>query len=219
MDLTIPDKDENLTELFGILTGDGYIGQYKLPKRTVSSIEISGNSLKDYDYLQSFVAPLIKKLFDTEPHLYLRKNQNTLRLIIYSKIIVKFFNELGFPMGNKGLIYPPEWILNNSSFFKRFIRGFFDTDGCILFKNKEGKKYPVANMVSKSKPLLESFQDFLKDNKISSYLGKRVIKDPRFKKESIVYKLEINGKTNIHLFYQLIGSNNLRNRIKYKEIV
>jgi intein/homing endonuclease len=216
--INLPNKNEDLAEFIGILTGDGYIGQYKLTGRIVSSIEISGNKLKDYDYMKNFVTPLLKKLFNLDPHFYPRNDQNTLRLIIYSKSLVGSINKLGFPMGNKGNISPPKWILDNDLLFKRYIRGFFDTDGCFLLKNKEGKKYPVANMASKSRPLLESIKTFLSKFGISSYLGKRTAKDLRFKKESIVYKLEINGRKNIALFYQLIGSNNSRNKIKYDEI-
>lgn len=74
-------------------------------------------------------------------------------------------------------------------------------------------------MGSKSKPLLECISAFLEDKEISSYLGQSISKDPRFKKESITYKLEINGVKNTNLFYQLIGSNNPRNKSKYGEIM
>ena len=38
--ISFPDKNKAFAEFFGIMTGDGYIGQYKLPKRVVSNIEI-----------------------------------------------------------------------------------------------------------------------------------------------------------------------------------
>lgn len=217
--IIFPKINDDLAEFIGILTGDGYIGQYILSDRVVSSIEISANKIKDLAYINNFVAPLVKKLFNLNPNIYYRNKENTSRLIIYSKDIVQFIHELDFPLGNKGFISPPKWILKNKPFFKRFIRGFFDTDGCITLKNKEGKKYPVANMASKSKPLLESISIFLKKNEISSYLGRTISNDPRFKKETITYKLEINGIKNIILFNQLIGSNNPRNEVKYKEMI
>ncbi|HLC78604.1 MAG TPA: LAGLIDADG family homing endonuclease [Candidatus Nanoarchaeia archaeon] len=216
--ITFPKRSEDLAEFIGILTGDGYIGQYILADRVISSIEISANLVKDEGYIKNFVAPLVKVLFNLEPNIYARESQNTLRLVIYSKDIVQFINELGFPLGNKGFIFPPKWILNNESLFKRFIRGFFDTDGCIVFKNKEGKKYPVVSMGSKSKPLLECISAFLRSKETPSYLGQIISKDPRFKKESITYKLEINGSKNTSFFYQLIGSNNPRNKSKYGEL-
>lgn len=215
--IIFPKINQDLAELVGILTGDGYIGQYILQDRIVSSIEISANKIKDLEYIEKFVSPLVKELFNLNPNIYKKKGENTLRLIIYSKDIFQFIKNLGFPPGKKGFISPPKWILNNKIFFRRFIRGFFDTDGCINLKNKEGKKYPVLNMGSKSEPLLKCISVFLKNNRISSYLGKIIAKDKRFKKESVTYKLEINGIKNIRLFYRFIGSNNPRNKMKYEE--
>ena len=54
----------DLSEFFGILTGDGYINQYSLPKRIVSVIEITGNKEKDLDYMKNYVSNLIKNLFN-----------------------------------------------------------------------------------------------------------------------------------------------------------
>ena len=214
-----PKKTESLAEFFGILTGDGYIGQYNFPKRTVSSLEISGNRIKDYEYMKDFVLPLIKNLFNVEPHIYIRENQNVLRLIIYSKELIKSINKLGFPLGRKGFITPPSWITENPIFFKKFIRGFFDTDGNLCLKNKEGKKYPVLSLNSKSKFLLIEIQKFLKSYNINSYLGMHTDRNSRYIKEVICYKLQISGRNNVSMFYNLIGSNNDRNVNRYKEIV
>lgn len=103
--IIFPKRNEDLAEFIEILTGDGYIGQYHLSDRIISSIEISANLSKDLDYIKNFVAPLVKRLFNLDPNIYSRNSQNTLRLIIYSKDIVKFINELGFPLGNKGFYF------------------------------------------------------------------------------------------------------------------
>ena len=100
--IVFPNRNEEFAELFGILTGDGYVGQYKLPNRIVSAIEIVGNKLKDFDYIQGFTLRIIKNLFNITPKLYVRENQNTVRLIINSKEIVNFLKEEGFPLGKKG---------------------------------------------------------------------------------------------------------------------
>ena len=202
----------DLSEFFGILTGDGYINQYSLPKRIVSVIEITGNKEKDLDYMKNYVSNLIKNLFNLSPNIYLRESQNTVRVIIYSKIVFNIIKEKGFPLGDKGEIKIPEKVMSNKVFFKRFIRGFFDTDGCLCLKNKEGKKSPSIGLASKSKSLLILIQEFLKQRGISSYLGKRIKKD--FK---VVHKLDINGKENIKKFFKKIGSKNQRNLLKYQE--
>lgn len=215
--IVFPNRNEEFAELFGILTGDGYVGQYKLPNRIVSAIEIVGNKLKDFDYIQGFTLRIIKNLFNITPKLYVRENQNTVRLIINSKEIVNFLKEEGFPLGKKGNITPPNWIINESKFFSKYVRGIFDTDGYLTLKNKEGKKYPVIGISSISKPLLNSIKEFLNKLDISSYLGKRVVNNERYKKQLIEYKLQISGKKNIFLFFDKIGSNNKRNLLKYNE--
>ncbi len=215
--IVFPSRNEEFAELLGILTGDGYVGQYKLPKRIISVIEIVGNKLKDFDYIRDFTSGIIKNLFNITPKLYTRENQNTVRLIINSKEIVNFLKEEGFPLGKKGSIVPPKWIIENSLFFLAYIRGIFDTDGCLANKNKEGKKYPVIGISSISKPLLNSIKEFLIKLNIFSYLGTRVVNSERYKKQLIEYKLQISGKKNIFLFFDKIGSSNKRNILKYRE--
>lgn len=193
------------------------ISQYQLPNRLISPIEITGNKLKDFEYIKDFTSGIIRNLFNIIPRFYIREGQNTVRLIINSKEIVSFLNEQGFPLGKKGNIIPPNWITNKSKFFLKYIRGIFDTDGYLVLKNKEGKKYPVIGISSISKPLLNSIKEFLNKLDISSYLGTRVINNKRYKKQLIEYKLQISGKRNIYLFFKKIGTNNPRNKIKYKE--
>lgn len=214
--ITFPEKNEELAEFMGILSGDGFINEYKT--RQAYIIEITGNKLKDKDYLENFVVKMTKNLFNFIPKIYEKKNENTIRLVICSKGIFYFLKENYFPVGRKGEIVPPKWIINNSLLLKKFIRGFFDTDGYLCLKNKERKKYPVIGIVSKSKSLLTIMQDFLKSLGISSYLGSHSSNNnPRYEKSWIVYKLQISGNKNIKTFFKEIGSNNPRNLNKYNE--
>ncbi len=215
--IVLPDRSVNLAEFMGILTGDGFMNYYE--KRKAYLIEISGNKLKDRHYLEEFVSHIVAYLFNMKPAFYSIKNQNTICLIIRSKRILNFLKEQGFPLGRKREITPPSWIIENNLFFKKFIRGFFDTDGYLCLKNKEGKKYPVIGLSSKSEPLLIKIQQFLRELNIGSYLGNyKSNNNLRYKKEWVVYKLQISGRKNVHLFFDKIGSCNLRNQIKYKEM-
>jgi len=213
------DINDDVAELMGILTGDGFINYY--PKRQAYLIEIAGNKLKDEDYLNKYVRDLIENLFNFVPRFYTYKNQNTIRLVVRSKKIFSFLKEIGFPTGRKEEISIPNWILKNEQFFKRFVKGVFDTDGCLCLKNKEGKKYPVVSISSKSKTLLIPVKEFLRSYNISSYLDKYSSKNEKryYQKEWEVYKLQINGKKNISLFFKVIGSENKRNLAKYEEFL
>ena len=212
----LPVVNEVLAEFFGIMTGDGCMNEYL--SRQAYIIDITGNSIKDLDHHKVYINNIIKELFNLTPSLYFPKGQNTIHSVMRSKAIFYFLKSQGFPPGRKGEISVPEWILGNDLYFKKFICGFFDTDGHLTLKNKEGKKYPVVGLTSISKTLLESIQKFIINYGITSYLGTRIQKDPRFKKELIVYQLDINGKKNINLFFNAIGSNNSRNLLKYKEM-
>jgi intein/homing endonuclease len=209
---------KELAEFFGILTGDGYINQYIYPKRKVSVMEITGNKEKDFDYMKGHVCNLINGLFDISPKVYLREDQNTIRVIINSKEIFNKIKKIGFPSGNKGEISVPEWVMGDEILFRKFIRGFFDTDGYLSLKNKEGNKYPVIGLSSKSKTLLEQIKSFLDSLEISSYLGSNIgINSQRAKDGKKDYKIQISGVKNIKSFFKEIGSNNKRNLLKYGE--
>lgn len=216
-DIKLPEKSEELAEFIGILTGDGFMNYYE--KRQEFVIDIAGNKLKDKDYLENFVSSLVKELFNLTPCFIIKKDQNSINLRIRSKSIFYFLKECEFPVGRKGEIIPPQWIMKEDLLFRRFIRGIFDTDGYLCLKNKEGKKYPVIGLVSKSISLLESIKYFLEYFNITSYIGSHNSNNnPRYKKEWIVYKLQISGNKNVNLFFKEIGSRNQRNRLKYKEM-
>ncbi len=212
--IKIPERHSELAELLGILTGDGFMNYY--PKRQAYIIGIAGNKLKDLEYLENFTSKLIKNLFNLSPRLYLHKSQNTASLVFRSKSIFYFLEECGFPTGRKGEISIPKWILENPDFFKKFIRGVFDTDGHLCLKNKEGKKYPVIGITSKSKSLLFPIKEFLNSYGITSYLGSH--RADTSNKKFIVNRVQISGQKNIGLFFDQVGSNNPRNLMKYMEM-
>ncbi len=215
--IKLPEKSEELAEFIGILMGDGFMNYYE--KRREFVIDIAGNKLKDRDYLENFVSSLVKELFNLTPSFIIKKNQNSINLRIRSKSIFYFLKQSGFPVGRKGEVFPPQWIIKKDLLFRRFIRGIFDTDGYLCIKNKEGKKYPVIGLVSKSISLLEPIKCFLESLNITSYLGSHSSNNnPRYKKEWIVYKLQISGNKNVNLFFKEIGSNNQRNKLKHKEM-
>lgn len=217
LQLKFPEKNAKLAELMGVLTGDGFMNYY--PKRQAYIIEITGNKLKDKNYLENYVSGLFLKLFNFKPKFYLVNNQNTIRLVIRNKEIFSFIKSLNFPLGKKGQIVVPSWVLDNEKLMINFIRGMFDTDGHLCLKNKEGKKYPVIGITSISLPLLKPIRLFLDEKGISSYLGKHNSRIKTNNSCSIVNRIQISGKKNIGLFFDLIGSNNSRNLNKYQEFL
>lgn len=214
--IKLPEESKELAEFMGILTGDGYMNLYgKYDYR----IEINGNKIKDKNYLSEYVTRLIKRLFNLTPKYLKKSDQNTACLIIRSKGIYQFLLKKCFKKGKKEEIKIPGWVKNKSELVNYFIKGLFDTDGCISLKNKEGTKYPVASITSKSKGLLTEVQAYLKKEGVNANCYQRIEDNLRYKEKIITYKLEVNGFKNLNRFYELIGSSNSRNISKYKESI
>jgi hypothetical protein len=207
-------RNNYLAEFFGVLTGDGYINKYR---KYDYVIEIAGNKISDSNYLQNYLSNLIKKLFNLNPNYIERNDQNSAYLRILSKLIFNYLIKKGFKKGKKGKIKIPNWIKKDKNFMKFFIKGVFDTDGCISLKNKEGKKYPVISITSKSEKLLYSIKKYLNSIKLNSSITKQIDKTRNYNKDVIRYKLEINGYKNLTNWFTIIGSSNKRNILKFNE--
>jgi len=180
-------------------------------------IEIAGNKLSDKEYLFSYVAGIIKELFNIQACQIEKKYQNSIYLRVRSKAIFNYLFENGFKKGRKEQIGVPLWIIKNDVLMQSFVKGFFDTDGCLSIKNKEGKKYPTISISSKSKKLIKIIRRYVTSKCINSCFIKDVRTDERFSKQKIVYKIEVNGFVNIERWFELIGSSNKRNLNKYSE--
>ncbi len=208
------EHSKELAEFLGILTGDGYMGHYR---KYDYIVEISGNQLLDCEYIENYLSNLVKNLFNIKGCIIKRTDQNTMFMRIRSKGLFFYLKEIGFKGGYKNRIGIPVWITKNRKFLIFFIRGLFDTDGTLSLKNRNMKIYPVVSISSKSDLLMKKVQKFIKVEGISSHLAKDILKDKRYKKTPIVFRLQINGYKNCKSWIDLIGSNNPRILSKYKK--
>jgi len=213
--IKFPKKQKDLAELFGIIAGDGYINYY--PKKYSSICEIVGDSRLEKDYLGIYLHNKIKKLFNIFPKIYVKKNQNAMCLSIHNKPIIFFINKNGFPYGKKSDIKIPNWILENKSYMKRFIRGLFDTDGSLAIKKRYKIKpyYPVISISSKNKYPLYQVYDFLKNKLKINFIkeSRRAFKnDPRI---FVLYRLQSSGFENTIKWFKLIKPSNKKHIDKF----
>jgi intein/homing endonuclease len=161
-DIRIPKiKSEKLAEFFGILSGDGYL----LIKGRIHRFGITLNLTEDEKY-RHYVISLVNELFDVFPSTLIRVYQNTFEIFINSKAITGFIKSLGFPNGIKmNKLQIPPWILRRKKFIRRFLRGLFDTDGCLFFAKRGTYKlneYPVIEIKSYDKYFISSVAEALK---------------------------------------------------------
>jgi hypothetical protein len=118
---------EPQSEMLGILFGDGSMSRHHASFQIV----ITGNKIDDDEYLIGRVQPMFAELFGTTPKVIFVKDENTMKLYVYSKQIALTLHEWGMPFGRKKLSkLTPDVALDEGS----FVRGLFDTDGCVYRK-------------------------------------------------------------------------------------
>ena len=211
---TSPSKE--LSEIIGILVGDGFINLYR---KYDYIVEISGDSRLDREYLSVYVTRLIKRLFNISSSLLERKDQRTMYLRIRSKGLMLYLHKIGFKKGKKDQIQIPFWILKRGEYFKSFIMGLSDTDFSLVLlnrKQKNEKYYPRISIRSKSKVLVKEIDKWFLSKGFRTYTQYDYIqKDNRGYNDSILHSLHINGRKNLEKWMNLISFRNQRHLSRY----
>lgn len=195
-----PKLTPELAEFIGIMLGDGYLSYPRNPR-----IKISFNSEDDKEYL-AFVTKLLNTLFTTKIKTEHRKNEKTSNLYIFNNEIIRFLiNEISLnpsPKWNRAEI--PEWIFNKK-LEKYVLRGYFDTDGCVVITNNNGTRYPRLEMKICPSPMKEQFIAILDKYqfKFGVYdIGKGKV------------RIQMNGKEELKRWNKLIGFSNKKHQQK-----
>ncbi len=197
--------NEKIAELVGIILGDGHI-------HTKNNLITIVGSLEDLKYYQENVIPLFEELFSKKPLLKKRKDRNSYYLMVYSKQIVNFLvEELNLRRGSKRNADIPTIIISTKEFIPSFLRGLFDTDGCLKFsrQNKKYHYYPRVQ-ISLQKSLLAEQLEILFNFMTIPY-GKW--SDNRFNGQ-IYY--QISGKENVERWFNEVSPKNLVHTTKYQ---
>ncbi len=119
-----PQYSEKLAEFFGIVFGDGHIDRYQ--------VSVTTNSETDYEHAL-YVQRIAKELFGLSSRIRKKKEQLAVEVVFSSRALASFLMEHGGVAGNKmkGRLIIPGWINSEIKYQRAFIRGLFDTDGCI----------------------------------------------------------------------------------------
>lgn len=190
--IIVPKHSARLAELVGILMGDGHVGLYQASVVT--------NSETDFQHAL-FIKTLFEDLFGVEVNLSNQRNRKACIITISSKSVCRFFVDQGIPQGNKITlgIHIPSWIQEKSMYRKAFIRGLFDTDGCVyLDTHRHGKKvYKNLGMAfsNQSLPLLSFFKRSLE------FFGLHPTQKTKF-------RVFLRREEDIRRYFDLVGSSN-----------
>lgn len=119
-----PKYSRKLAELLGILFGDGHLSNYQ--------IIVTTNSVTDKEHAL-FVQKLFEQIFHDRPSIMARKDERSVVITLSSRAASDYLHEFGMPRGNKikENFFIPDWIKDDRGYQKAFMRGLFDTDGCI----------------------------------------------------------------------------------------
>lgn len=182
-----------LAEEIGMHLGDGFLS------RQSNIYRLKGSYLDEREFYQDFVRPLYKEIFNLEVEV--RDYRTSYGFEIASKALWTFKTKvLKIPAGRKTTIRVPEVIkVKNQEVLAGFLRGYFDTDGCLSFISQYGYRsyYPVISAASISEFLIKDVADIL------SMFGLR----PRISYNRECWSVWLSGYANFFRFKELIGWN------------
>ena len=172
---------DDLAYICGVLAGDG--GIYYREKKKEYYLQCAGNPKDERKFYDEVLFKKISQIFGIIPKMKLLSSGEIYGFRIYSKTLYLFLTEvLGLPSGDKNKsLEIPEFILKEGPLLISYLRGVFDTDGCICFKRK--KTYPVISLSSKSDTFISMISQELKKKGFQFYevYNYKTI-DPRIKK-------------------------------------
>ncbi len=212
------DINPELAEIAGIHAGDGYmryIGKRK-------EFDVSGN-YEEKDYYNNHVIPLFNRFFGLKIKGRFFPSRRTYGFRITHPKVLKQLSGLGFPSGTKSLTVRIPKIISSSrkkEIFCSFLRGYFDTDGCLTFMNRKNSQnypdfkrrynyYPRIILKSVSQGLINDISKLLNKLKFRSYICKKVYKNNNWNDS---YELYSTGEGNLTKWMSLVGT---KNPVKY----
>ncbi len=188
-----PELSEDFCEFLGALAGDGHLGRYP------AVIAITCHKILDRDYIFHLVE-LFEKLFKEKPQLNIQRN--VVKMYFYSKDLVYQINKMyGHPIGRKkGGLSVPKQIKENDRYVCAYLRGLFDTDGCLCRHHKNSGA--ILEISSKDSSFLKEINFLL--NALN------------FKTSQGYKNINIYAKKEIDKFFKLISPANNKHRFKYE---
>lgn len=196
----------DLCEFLGAISGDGFTNKYGRSHQT----GFVGDSRYDMDYYTKVIAPIAKKHFNIPCSIYKRKTRNAVNVNLYSRLLFEMLTKrFGIPAGVKfDKVLVPNEILNGNMEHKiAFLRGAFDTDGCVFFDKRKTYKEPYmrVDITMYNIAILTQLHNILKELEIES----KVLGNGKH--------LQVTSKKDVRKFFEKIGSSNERHRAKIRQ--
>jgi len=144
-----------LSEEIGLHLGDGSMNYYN----NKGLFQLRGHINDDKDHYILRIKEIYKHVFNIDVSLREMPSSGVYGFQIWSNELVNYKHKiLGLPLGKKVDFTIPKDIIENGGFAKSFLRGYFDTDGCLYLEKKNGKLYPRIEMASISEKFFEEIR-------------------------------------------------------------
>ena len=209
-----------LAEICGIHAGDGYLRI----RGNSCELDISGN-VEEKEYYDNHVLDLFDREFSLKVKARFFPSRRTYGIRLYDKALVHTLISLGFPNGKKtSIVQIPKKILRSKDekIICSFLRGYFDTDGCLTFDRKiynsdsfkvRYNYYPRIMLTTCSENLSWNLVQLL--GKLG-FMVRTYVTKPRKETESLKYRLQLTGNNVLELWMDKIGSKNPTKISRYK---
>lgn len=201
-------RSPRLAYLCGVLAGDGSI--CVRPEKHEYVVYCSGNPADEREFYDEVVGPMVCDLFGIQPRMR-ELSGGTYGFRLYSKQLVEFLTQkVGLPVSPKHPdLVIPRVFFRSPLLVKNFVRGFFDTDGCVCFKKRyrDIPYYPVISAASRTKLFIRQLFEVLIALGFSPTCQLDVVRDdPRVQAgQTIIHYVELNGVSQLELWIQRIG--------------
>jgi len=178
--------------------------------------QLRGHIEDDKDHYFNRIHQLYMNLYNLDVNIRRMPSTGVVGFQIWSDDLVKFKNQyLKLPLGRKDNIKLPGWIHSKSLFFS-FLRGLFDTDGCLYLEKRKNGPYPRIEIKLTSEPLWRSIVHLLQkfDFPVKFFKLKR-----NEKNWNTLYTVRLNGFTSLKKWHVSIGSNNPKHSKKFELLI
>jgi hypothetical protein len=199
--ITIPSvPNQILAEEVGIHIGDGSMNIYG----GTHLYSLRGHRVDDEEYYRNYIPKIYKRLYNLDVNI--RTWPDVIGFQCASKVIIKFKHDLNkLPLGIKGDITIPEFVMRNPSFMRACLRGIFDTDGCVYLEKKSQGLYPRIQIASVSEPLISQVASIFD---LMGFNFSRWIAREKSIKWKRLYNITLRGFENTKKWFEIVGSNN-----------
>lgn len=211
--------DKYFAELIGAFAGDGWMSR----GGNGVSLFISCNPKNEKEYYDKQIKFLFKKVFNKNVFPRDFPYWGTYGVCVGERAITKAFIDEGMIVGRKAhRVEVPKSISSNPKFYASFIRGLFDTDGCISFKksyNKNAREWqkkvkhrPIITFSTVSKKLAIVVRKML----LTVGIGFAIRKQLPYNGNYWSYELRIESKKKAKLFFSIIKPKSIKHLNKFK---